>query len=1157
MLSALVARLSAATRGLLRIAPVPPRPGRRAFALLLCVTLPHAAAAATYTVGTRLDLNAGSAPAGIAAADLNGDGTLDLAVTNYGAGTVAVYLGNGNGAFSGRVGYTAGTNPYFVAIGDVNGDGKPDLVVSNFGSNNVSVLYGTGGGGFGAKTDLTAGSQPSGIALADLDGDGHPDIVVANHGAGTVSVFMGHGTGFDSQVTYTVGVGTGPIGLAIGDVNGDGIPDIVVANTNGTTMSVLIGNGDGTFAAKVDYTCCAYPFAVAVGDLNGDGCADVVVVGGSPGRASVLLGSRSSGLGTHTDFTIGPGPFGVAIADMDGDGKPDVVTTNGGSNVSLLLGDGAGSLGAKTDFATGSAPYGLAVADLNRDGVPDLVTANSGGPNVSVLLGSTGAGFATAVDYTVGAGPFAMAVADMNGDGISDLVVPNTHANTLSVLLGNGDGTYGTRNDFPTGGSAPLVVATGDVNADGKRDVVTLGTAGDALLMLGNGAGGLEAATDLGFGFARDMAGAVLTDLDHDGHLDIVVSTSDPDHLIIARGNGDGTFQTPTSYNFTGEPQGVAVGDLNGDGVPDIVTANLDSTVSIGLWNHTNDYGTWAKYSVGRGASFVAIADLNGDGAPDLVVTDFLAAAVTVLYGVGDGTFSGRTDFAVGSGPGGLAVTDVNGDGRLDIVTANEGGTMTILLGNGAGSFGAPISIAGGNTPAGVVVADLNGDGRPDIVRANYGGNTVSVLLALERTSVTLAASPSPALIYTPLLLSATVAAIAPGTGTPTGKVRFFDGTTLLGTANVEGGIAGLALAAPYLGARNLSAVYLGDSKYEGSISLPCAATVVSTAAPRITSIKDVRADHGRAVQIDFAASGFDFFGSATPITGYAVYRQASAMPPSSARPATSASVKDTARPANTERAGWDYLLTVPATCDGPYQIVAPTLTDSSSTGTNAEMFSVRALTATPGVYYDGAGVSGYSVDDIAPALPVPFTADWARGTTYLHWGANTESDFAYFRLYRGTSAGFVPGAGNVITTTSDTGYVDAGATGKYYYKLSAANLSGIESGYAVVTPSGTAGVDDAGIPGALFLAAPNPNPARTGTTLRFGLPRDATVSLRIYGVDGRLVRELAGGMFAAGEHALAWDLRDGSGGAVGAGVYFARLTVEGVTRAVRFAVAR
>jgi len=80
---------------------------------------------------------------------------------------------------------------------------------------------------------------------------------------------------------------------------------------------------------------------------------------------------------------------------------------------------------------------------------------------------------------------------------------------------------------------------------------------------------------------------------------------------------------------------------------------------------------------------------------------------------------------------------------------------------------------------------------------------------------------------------------------------------------------------------------------------------------------------------------------------------------------------------------------------------------------------------------------------------------------------------------------------------------------------------------------------------GALFLAAARPNPARAAAVLRFGLPRAAEVSLAVYDVGGREVRELARTSFPAGERDLTWDLKDRAGVPVAGGLFFIRLRAD------------
>ncbi len=126
------------------------------------------------------DYLTGSRSQAIAAADLNGDGRLDLAVGNLDSATVSVFLGNGDGTFKPRADFATGLFPNSVAIGDFNGDGKPDLALAN-GSGTVSMLLGNGDGTFQPHVDYPAGPASFSLAVGDFNGDGKLDLAVVNN----------------------------------------------------------------------------------------------------------------------------------------------------------------------------------------------------------------------------------------------------------------------------------------------------------------------------------------------------------------------------------------------------------------------------------------------------------------------------------------------------------------------------------------------------------------------------------------------------------------------------------------------------------------------------------------------------------------------------------------------------------------------------------------------------------------------------------------------------------------------------------------------------------------------------------------------------------------------------------------------------------------
>jgi hypothetical protein len=193
------------------------------------------------TFQSHVDYDAGIFPFSVVPGDLNGDGTLDLALGVSGTGsgtTMSVLLGNGDGTFQSATTFQVGIEPFVVATADLNGDGKLDLAVTNGGSNSVSILLGNGDGTFQTHVDYATGAAPYAVTPGDFNGDGKLDLAVSNQQSNTVSLLLGNGDGtFQAGVQYAVGAN--PFYLATGDFNGDGRLDLAATNANSNTVSIL------------------------------------------------------------------------------------------------------------------------------------------------------------------------------------------------------------------------------------------------------------------------------------------------------------------------------------------------------------------------------------------------------------------------------------------------------------------------------------------------------------------------------------------------------------------------------------------------------------------------------------------------------------------------------------------------------------------------------------------------------------------------------------------------------------------------------------------------------------------------------------------------------------------------------------------------------
>ncbi|CAF3385938.1 unnamed protein product [Rotaria socialis] len=226
--------------------------------------------------------------------DVNGDGKVDIVVANYAASNVGVLINAGNGTFIAQVTYSTGggSNPAFVAAADVNGDGKIDITVANYWGGNIGVLINNGNGTFAAQVTYSTGgsSNPQVVAAADVNMDSKVDIIVANSASNSVGVFLNVGNiAFAPQVTYSTGSTSGPNSMVVIDLNGDGKLDLVTSNNAAGSFSVFLGTGSGTFLTPTTYLIGSSISYVAPADINGDGKIDIIIALSNGNSIAVFL----------------------------------------------------------------------------------------------------------------------------------------------------------------------------------------------------------------------------------------------------------------------------------------------------------------------------------------------------------------------------------------------------------------------------------------------------------------------------------------------------------------------------------------------------------------------------------------------------------------------------------------------------------------------------------------------------------------------------------------------------------------------------------------------------------------------------------------------------------------------------------------------------
>lgn len=397
-------------------------------------------------------------------ADLNNDGTLDLAATAW--DLVSVLPGRGDGTFDRRRMIQRGNFTGSLATADLNGDGNLDLVAAMV-SETMSVLSGKGDLTFQPAQELRVAGSVNSIVIDDWNLDGHMDLAVSTH-QDDVSVRFGNGDGtFGEEARHGIGSGIESIGTM--DANGDGALDLVMTNRDSASVSVLVGQGDGTFAKQPRYDAGRSPASVVVHDLDRDDVWDLLVANNGWGSTITVLSGRGDGtLGRKQTYELGSQAIAAALSDFNDDGNVDVAIAHATEGaITVLPGKETGgsfSLDEKTEYALATTPTSLIVADVNHDGFGDLVATTGAADDycwnecapggVSILAGQADGTFAPAANYTFPHTGFrSVAAEDFDHDGDLDL-----------VLVGdNGSGVMWNS-------SQDHVPRPGDGNLDGKFD---------------------------------------------------------------------------------------------------------------------------------------------------------------------------------------------------------------------------------------------------------------------------------------------------------------------------------------------------------------------------------------------------------------------------------------------------------------------------------------------------------------------------------------------------------------------------------------------------------------------------------------------------------------------------------------------------------------
>jgi len=656
-------------------------------------------------------------PSDVAAADIDGDGNLDIIGLLIDESQLAVWFGDGTGEFEFAIPVHGESACVAFEMADATEDGIQDVVmIADYSSDvpwmrRIVVLPINEDGGveppIGTELGLECvllGSKPWQIQVGEFTGDDHLDVVAVGQtydGASAILVACGDGTGrFDAEAQIC-GVDYYASDTASADFDGDGTTDLAVAhvfdvedmraNPNAYHESHYSSVYFGGFAfpkesARVDIGLFA--FVLDAADLDADGVADLIGFN-TEGTASVVLSEPDRAFSPASLYCISGVPWTGFVADLNGDEQVDIALQSVDAGLHVRLGDGTGVVGAGWLSAplVSAVPhfesFGRFVEDFNGDGLTDLVCLRSS--DAGVAYGDGEGGFPRYGSLHLSSEEAVDAVAvDMNLDGLPDLIIAGEAVKggvPIRVLLSRGAEGFESVPidvDFPTGTATNL--AKWMVDDEGGVTLVAL--CGDGLYKLH-----LELADDeplritgavtliVQEGVEESIVKPEMYDMNGDGYLDLLYNSwyRQTGETVLLAGDAAGglreTSRIPSVYSV--------VVDFNLDGLLDIGT-------SQGAFAGTGDL-MFEEWNTDRG--FYSAEDLDGDGAPDLLFAYGDSVMLSRSDGLGD--WSQKVAFAATNGMSGIesmtpAYADFNEDGLLDVALCIGDG-ISVLLNNMGG----------------------------------------------------------------------------------------------------------------------------------------------------------------------------------------------------------------------------------------------------------------------------------------------------------------------------------------------------------------------------------------------------------------------------------------------------------------------------------------
>lgn len=319
-------------------------------------------------------------------------------------------------------------NPNSVYAADIDGDGDMDVVAASEFTDGVNWFENDGSGNFTKHNITTSINQPLGVFAIDLDKDGDMDVLSASAGDNTVAWYENDGS--ETFTKHDISTTVDAKRVYAKDVDGDGDIDVLSANYGTDSITWFDNNGSQSFTQKNVDTIIGNPQSVYAIDVDGDTDIDIVGTAYIGDAVFWYENDGSENFTRHNVDTAANGAFASYATDVDGDGDVDILaTTYFGGTLLWYENDGSQNFTKHTIDAALSGPYDVYATDMDKDGDVDVLSI---GGDVNIYENDGSQNFTTTTLSTTGSAPEGIYAADFNGDGNKDVVVTFAGDDTIA-----------------------------------------------------------------------------------------------------------------------------------------------------------------------------------------------------------------------------------------------------------------------------------------------------------------------------------------------------------------------------------------------------------------------------------------------------------------------------------------------------------------------------------------------------------------------------------------------------------------------------------------------------------------------------------------------------------------------------------------------------